>query len=41
MHGQRLNILVVDDERVHRYTLCSLFADWGWDCTEADDDGMA
>ena len=37
MHGQRLNILVVDDERVHRYTLCSLFADWGWDCTEADD----
>ncbi|NLZ16486.1 MAG: sigma-54-dependent Fis family transcriptional regulator [Desulfobulbaceae bacterium] len=40
MVGNKLNILVVDDERVHRYTLCSLFADWGWDCTEADD-GLA
>ncbi|MDO5675191.1 MAG: sigma-54 dependent transcriptional regulator [bacterium] len=37
MQGKKLNILVVDDERVHRYTLCSLFADWGWECSEADD----
>lgn len=37
MDGKKLNILVVDDERVHRYTLCSLFADWGWASEEADD----
>ncbi len=40
MSGEKLKILVVDDERVHRYTLCSLFADWGWASEEADD-GLA
>ena len=38
MHVQaRVKILVVDDERVHRFMLCSLFAEWGWDTEEADD----
>lgn len=41
MDGKKLNILVVDDERVHRYTLCSLFADWGWESEEADDGSAA
>lgn len=33
----KLTILVVDDEAVHRYTLCALFAEWGWDTAEAAD----
>ncbi len=41
MGGKKLNILVVDDERVHRYTLCSLFAEWGWQSEEAEDGGAA
>ncbi len=32
-----VTLLVVDDEQVHRYMLCSLFAEWGWDSREADD----
>jgi len=31
------HILIVDDEQVHRYMLTSLFREWGWTSTEADD----
>ena len=40
MNEKKFRILVVDDERVHRYTLCQLFADWGWESVEAKD-GLA
>jgi two-component system, NtrC family, response regulator HydG len=30
-------VLVVDDEQVHRYMLCSMLKEWGWRCVEADD----
>ena len=30
-------ILVVDDEQVHRYMLCTMLTQWGWSCREADD----
>lgn len=36
-----VTILVVDDEKVHRYMLCSMFKDWGWKCVEADDGKVA
>ncbi len=36
-----VTILVVDDEQVHRYMLCSMFKDWGWKCVEADDGKVA
>ena len=32
-----VTILVVDDEQVHRFMLCSMFKEWGWRCVEADD----
>ena len=35
--GRQVTILVVDDEQVHRYMLCSMFREWGWKCVEADD----
>ncbi len=35
--GRQITILVVDDEQVHRYMLCSMFSEWGWKCVEADD----
>ncbi len=35
--GKQITILVVDDEQVHRYMLCSMFKEWGWKCVEADD----
>lgn len=35
--GKQVTILVVDDEQVHRYMLCSMFREWGWKCVEADD----
>lgn len=35
--GRQITILVVDDEQVHRYMLCSMFKEWGWKCVEADD----
>ncbi len=35
--GKKVTILVVDDEQVHRYMLCSMFKEWGWKCVEADD----
>jgi len=35
--ARQVTILVVDDEQVHRYMLCSMFKEWGWKCVEADD----
>ncbi len=32
-----VTILVVDDDQVHRYMLCSMLKEWGWQCVEADD----
>lgn len=39
MRGKKLpiTILVVDDDQVHRFMLCSLIKEWGWRCVEADD----
>ena len=34
---QSAKVLVVDDEQVHRYMLCSMLEEWGWQCEEADD----
>lgn len=33
--------MVVDDEQVHRFMLCSMFREWGWRCVEADDGDTA
>lgn len=38
---KQITILVVDDEQVHRYMLCSMLKEWGWDCVEADDGDTA
>ncbi|MBC8207826.1 MAG: sigma-54-dependent Fis family transcriptional regulator [Desulfobulbaceae bacterium] len=35
--ARQVTILVVDDEQVHRFMLCSMFREWGWKCVEADD----
>jgi len=32
-----MTVLVVDDDQVHRYMLCSMLKEWGWRCVEADD----
>ncbi len=32
-----VTVLVVDDDQVHRYMLCSMLKEWGWRCVEADD----
>jgi two-component system response regulator HydG len=37
----KAKILIVDDERVHRFMLHSLFTEWGWDAEEADDGSTA
>ncbi len=34
---KQVTVLVVDDEQVHRFMLCSMFKEWGWKCIEADD----
>jgi two-component system response regulator HydG len=34
---QTAKVLIVDDEQVHRYMLCSMLNEWGWTCHEADD----
>lgn len=39
--AKEVTILVVDDEQVHRYMLCSMFKEWGWKCVEADDGKVA
>ena len=36
-----VDILVVDDEQVHRYMLCTMFREWGYNCIEADDGDTA
>ncbi len=36
-----VTILVVDDDQVHRYMLCSMLKEWGWRCVEADDGSTA
>ncbi len=38
---RQTTILVVDDEQVHRYMLCSMLKEWGWRCIEADDGDTA
>ena len=38
--GQK-TVLVVDDEQVHRYMLCTMLREWGWRCVEADDGDTA
>ena len=38
---KEIDILVVDDEQVHRYMLCSMFKEWGYHCVEADDGDTA
>jgi len=35
--SQAKTVLVVDDDQVHRYMLCSMLKEWGWRCVEADD----
>jgi two-component system response regulator HydG len=30
-------VLVVDDDQVHRYMLCTMLHEWGYHCVEADD----
>jgi len=35
--NSNIKILVVDDEKVHRYMLTTLLEEWGWDAEEADD----
>ena len=37
----KIKILVVDDERVHRFMLTSLLGEWGWQVAEADDGSTA
>lgn len=32
-----VTVLVVDDDQVHRYMLCTMLKDWGWRTVEADD----
>lgn len=32
-----ITVLVVDDDQVHRFMLCSMLRDWGWRTVEADD----
>ena len=34
---QPVTVLVVDDDQVHRYMLCTMLKDWGWRTVEADD----
>jgi two-component system response regulator HydG len=35
--GKPIKILVVDDDRSHRFMLSSMFSEWGWNVEEADD----
>ena len=35
--GKPVKVLVVDDDRSHRFMLKSMFTEWGWDVEEADD----
>ena len=35
--GKPVKVLVVDDDRSHRFMLKSMFTEWGWNVEEADD----
>jgi len=35
--GKPVKVLVVDDDRSHRFMLKSMFMEWGWNVEEADD----
>jgi two-component system response regulator HydG len=35
--GEPVKILVVDDDKSHRFMLKSMFTEWGWNVEEADD----
>jgi two-component system response regulator HydG len=35
--NKQSSVLVVDDDQVHRYMLCSMLTDWGYRTIEADD----
>jgi len=35
--GKPVKVLVVDDDRSHRFMLSSMFSEWGWNVEEADD----
>ena len=35
--GEPIKVLVVDDDRSHRFMLKSMFTEWGWNVEEADD----
>jgi two-component system response regulator HydG len=35
--GESVKVLVVDDDRSHRFMLKSMFTEWGWNVEEADD----
>lgn len=37
----KITILVVDDDQVHRFMLCALLKEWGWRTVEADDGSTA
>lgn len=37
----KAKVLIVDDERVHRFMLRSMLGDWGWEAEEADDGATA
>lgn len=37
----KIQVLVVDDEKVHRYMLTTLFNEWGWSSCEAGDGAAA
>jgi two-component system response regulator HydG len=37
MKKKKVKVLIVDDEKVHRYMLYSMLTDWGWSCQEAGD----
>jgi len=37
----KARVLIVDDERVHRFMLHSMFTEWGWEAEEADDGSTA
>ncbi|MDR0477699.1 MAG: sigma-54 dependent transcriptional regulator [Desulfobulbaceae bacterium] len=39
--GQTPAVLIVDDDKTHRFTLKSLIGQWGWRCVEADDGDTA
>ncbi len=35
--GEPVKVLVVDDDKSHRFMLKSMFTEWGWNVAEADD----